>query len=100
MFLDALGLMLLTLPILLPMFEAAKLDLIWFGVLTIKFIEIGLITPPVGMNVYVIKSITGDRISLETIFRGVGWFIGCEVLITFLLIAFPGISLFLPGLMG
>ncbi len=99
MFLDALGLMLLTLPILLPMFMVAKLDLIWFGVLTIKFIEIGLITPPVGLNVYVIKSVVGENVSLETIFRGVMWFIVCEALIAFLLIVFPGISLFLPGLM-
>ena len=99
MFLDALGLMLLTLPILLPMFMAANLDLIWFGVLTIKFIEIGLITPPVGLNVYVIKSVVGDTVPLETIFRGVMWFIACEAVIAFLLIAFPQISLFLPGLM-
>lgn len=100
MFLDALGLMLLTLPILLPMFMAADLDLIWFGVLTIKFIEIGLITPPVGLNVYVIKSVVGDTVPLETVFRGVMWFIACEAVIAFLLIAFPQISLFLPGLMG
>tara|TARA_R110002110_G_scaffold5184_10_gene26795 strand:+ start:1473 stop:2780 length:1308 start_codon:yes stop_codon:yes gene_type:complete len=100
MFLDALGLMLLTLPILLPMFMAADLDLIWFGVLTIKFIEIGLITPPVGLNVYVIRSVVGETVPLETIFRGVMWFIACEAVIAFLLIAFPQISLFLPGLMG
>jgi tripartite ATP-independent transporter DctM subunit len=99
MFLDALGLMLLTLPILLPMFVAAKLDLVWFGVLTVKFIEIGLITPPVGINVYVIKSVVGNEVSLETIFRGVFWFIGCEVVIATLLIVFPEISLFLPSLM-
>jgi len=100
MFLDALGLMLLTLPVLLPLFTAANLDLIWFGVLTIKFVEIGLITPPVGMNVYVIKSVAGPSISLETVFKGVFWFIGCEVIITTMLIAFPEISLFLPNLMG
>lgn len=99
MFLDALGLMLLTLPILLPMFVAAKLDLVWFGVLTIKFIEIGLITPPVGINVYVIKSVVGDQVTLETIFKGVFWFIGCELVIVTLLISFPQISLYLPSLM-
>ena len=100
MFLDALGLMLLTLPILIPLFSAAKMDLIWFGVLTIKFIEIGLITPPVGMNVYVIKSVVGKEISLEAIFKGIGWFLVCEAIITTLLIVFPQISLFLPQLMG
>ena len=99
MFLDPLGLLLLTLPILLPMFEGLGLDLIWFGVLVVKFLEIGLLTPPVGFNVYVIKSVVGDQIPLETIFRGVGWFLACEVVIVTLLVAFPQISLYLPGTM-
>jgi C4-dicarboxylate transporter DctM subunit len=55
MFLDPLGLLLLTLPVLLPMFEALDLDLVWIGVLVVKYLEIGLLTPPVGFNVYVIK---------------------------------------------
>jgi tripartite ATP-independent transporter DctM subunit len=99
MFLDPLGLLLLTLPLLLPMFEALGLDLIWFGVLVVKYIEIGLLTPPVGLNVYVIKSVVGPDISLETIFKGVGWFLACEVLVVILLVSYPGISLYLPGLM-
>lgn len=100
MFLDPLGLLLITLPLLLPMFEALNLDLIWFGVLVVKYIEIGLLTPPVGLNVYVIKSVVGADISLETIFKGVGWFLVCEVFVVLLLAAFPGISLYLPGLMN
>jgi TRAP-type C4-dicarboxylate transport system permease large subunit len=99
MFLDPLGLLLLTLPLLLPMFEALDLDLIWFGVLVVKYIEIGLLTPPVGLNVYVIKSVVGQDISLETIFKGVGWFLACEVVVVVLLVSYPGISLYLPGLM-
>jgi tripartite ATP-independent transporter DctM subunit len=99
MFLDPLGLMLLTLPILLPMFEALEVDLIWFGVLVVKYLEIGLLTPPVGFNVYVIKSVVGDSIPLETIFRGVGWFLVCEVIVIVLLIIFPDIALFLPRTM-
>lgn len=99
MFLDPIGLMLLTLPLLLPLFETLDLDLIWFGVLVIKFLEIGLITPPVGMNVYVIKSVVGATVPLETIFKGVAWFIVCEILIVVLLVAFPQISLYLPSLM-
>ncbi len=99
MFLDPLGLLLLTLPILLPMFEGLNLDLVWFGVLVVKFLEIGLLTPPVGFNVYVIKSVVGDTIPLETIFRGVGWFLACEVVVVALLVAFPQISLYLPGTM-
>jgi C4-dicarboxylate transporter, DctM subunit len=100
MFLDPIGVLLLTLPILLPMFEALNLDLIWLGVLVVKYLEIGLLTPPVGLNVYVIKSVVGKEISLETIFKGVGWFLFCEVIIVVLLIAFPQISLFLPNTMN
>ena len=99
MFLDQLGLLLLTLPVLLPMFEGLNLDLIWFGVLVVKYLEIGLLTPPVGFNVYVIKSVVGDSIPLETIFRGVGWFLACEVVVIVLLVAFPEISLYLPSTM-
>jgi TRAP-type C4-dicarboxylate transport system permease large subunit len=99
MFLDSIGLMLLTLPILLPMFEASGAELIWFGVLVIKYLEIGLITPPVGLNVYVIKSVVGDQVPLETIFKGILWFVGAELVTLTLLIAFPEISLVLPDLM-
>jgi tripartite ATP-independent transporter DctM subunit len=98
MFLDPLGMMLLTLPVLLPMLDAVDIDLIWFGVLLVKFIEIGLITPPVGLNVYGVKVIVPD-IPLGTIFRGAGWFLLSEIVIVALLIAFPEISLFLPSLM-
>ena len=99
MFLDPLGVLLLTLPILLPMFDALDLDLIWLGVLVVKYLEIGMLTPPVGFNVYVIKSVVGDEIPLETIFKGVAWFLAAEVVIMALLIAFPQISLYLPSKM-
>jgi tripartite ATP-independent transporter DctM subunit len=99
MFLDPIGVLLVALPLLLPMINALKIDLIWFGVLVVKYLEIGLLTPPVGMNVYVIKSVVGDTVRLETIFWGVGWFLACEVVVVGLLIAFPQISLFLPSLM-
>ena len=99
MFLDPIGLMLITLPILLPVFEAMDLSLIWLGVIVVKFVEIGMLTPPVGFNVYVIKSVVGDTISLEQIFRGVAWFLVCEVFIMILLFSFPAISLMLPEAM-
>ena len=99
MFLDPLGVMLITLPLFLPMFVALDLDLIWFGILVIKYLEIGLITPPVGMNVYVIKSVVGDQIELETIFKGVAWFIVCDVVVIGMIVAFPSIALYLPSLM-
>jgi len=97
MFLDPLGIMLITIPIFVPMFHRLGLDLVWFGVIVVKYLEIGLLTPPVGFNVYVIKTVVGDEIALETIFKGVGWFLGCEVVIMTLIIAFPQISLFLPS---
>ena len=96
-FLDPLGLMLLTLPVFMPMFAALKLDMIWVGVIVIKYIEIGLITPPVGLNVYVVKGVVGDRVALTTIFKGVMWFIAVEAIIMTLLIAFLSISTWLPA---
>ena len=99
MFLDPMGLMLLVLPIFLPAFKALGIDLIWMGVIVVKYIEIGLITPPVGMNAFVVKSVVGNAIPLTTIFRGLGWFIACEIVVVGLLLAFPQISLWLPGLM-
>ena len=89
-FLDPLGLMLLTLPVFQPMFEAAHLDLIWVGVIVVKYIEIGLLTPPVGLNAYVVKGVVGDAVALTTIFRGLTWFLAAEAVIMVLLIAFPG----------
>jgi TRAP-type C4-dicarboxylate transport system permease large subunit len=98
-FLDPLGMMLLTLPVFLPMMKAVNMDLIWLGILLVKYIEIGLITPPVGLNVYGIKVMVPD-IPLETIFKGAAWFLLSELVIVALLIAFPQLSLWLPGLMS
>lgn len=99
MFLDPLGIILLTLPVFLPMFQQLGLDLIWIGVLVVKMIEIGLLTPPVGMNAFVVKNIVGNTVELNEIFAGLTWFLLCEVVIVALLIAFPWLSLWLPGLM-
>lgn len=99
MFLDPLGVMLLTLPIVQPMFQALGLDQIWLGVIVVKYIEIGLLTPPVGFNAYVVKNVVGDAIPIETIFRGIGWFLACEAVIMFLILAFPQLSLWLPNSM-
>jgi len=93
MFLDPLGLMLLTLPIFLPVFKVLNIDLIWIGVLVVKLIEIGLLTPPVGLNAYVVKGVVGDQVPLTTIFRGLAWFLVCEAIIMALLVGFPQISL-------
>ena len=99
-FMDPLGMILLTIPVFVPMFASLDLDLVWFGVLVVKYIGISLLTPPVGFNIYVVASATDNSIPLRTIYRGCYWFLGCEVLIMALLIAFPQISLFLPNLMN
>ncbi|MCA2013650.1 TRAP transporter large permease [Cereibacter sphaeroides] len=96
MFLDPMGLLLLTIPIFLPFFEAAELDLIWIGVLVVKMIEISLITPPVGLNAFVVRGVIGNAVTLGTIFKGLVWFLAAEVLIVGLLVAFPQISLWIP----
>jgi tripartite ATP-independent transporter DctM subunit len=98
-FIDSLGIILLTLPILVPLLKGAGIDLIWFGVLVVKLLEIGLITPPFGMNVFVIHSMLRGQVKLYTVFRGVNWFIAMEIIVLALLVTFPKISLFLPSLM-
>ena len=99
MFIDALSLMLITLPVIFPTIVALGFDPIWFGVIMVKFIELALITPPVGMNLYIIKAIAPD-FSMEDIFRGVFWFVIADICTLTLLILFPSIALLLPGLMN
>ncbi len=99
MFLDPIGAMLLTLPVLLPVLDQSGIDLIWFGVFLVKFLEIGMITPPIGLNVFVIKGVVGNMASLTTIFRGILWFLAADAVVVALLIAVPGIITWLPGLM-
>ena len=99
MFLEPLGAMLLTLPVLLPIVGDAGWSLIWFGVLMVKFLEIGMITPPVGLNVFVIKGVVGNLVSTSQIFRGVVWFLLADLVVVTLLVAFPGLILFLPSLL-
>lgn len=98
MFLEPIGAMLLTVPILLPVLEPAGFSLIWFGVLLAKFLEIGMITPPIGMNVFVIRGVVGDLARTGTIFRGVAWFLLADLVVVLLLIMVPDIILFFPSL--
>lgn len=99
MFIDSIGIILLTLPILMPLLTELDVNMIWFGIITIKLLEIGLVTPPVGLNVYVIKTSLGNLVDLPSIFRGCTWFIVTDLVMLLILVAFPAISLFLPGLM-
>ncbi len=99
MFVETIGLMLLTLPLILPVVNGAEMNLIWFGIVLIKLLEISLITPPVGLNVYVIKGAVGSLVSLDAVFRGVLWFLVMDILTLVIIIAFPILSLYLPSLM-
>ncbi|HOJ43396.1 MAG TPA: TRAP transporter large permease, partial [Syntrophorhabdaceae bacterium] len=96
-FMDGLAMIMLTVPILLPSVISLGYDPIWFGIIITLIVEMGAITPPVGINVYVIKGIASE-VPLETIFRGIFPFLIALILVSFLLIFFPNIVLFLPGL--
>jgi tripartite ATP-independent transporter DctM subunit len=98
MFLDAIGMLMLTLPIVFPAVLALGYDPIWFGIIVVKMAEICLITPPVGLNCYVVRSVAPD-IPLEDIFRGILPFLAMDILTVALFIIFPQIITFLPSTM-
>jgi tripartite ATP-independent transporter DctM subunit len=93
--LDAMAMIILLVPIVYPVILHLGFDPIWFGVIIVMTVELGLITPPVGMNVFVINTIARE-VSLVTIFRGVFPFVMTDILRLILLIVFPAIVLFLP----
>ena len=99
-FMDSMAIVLLTVPIFFPVVQQLSLDPIWFGILVVKVTEMGLITPPVGLNLFVIQGIAGDSTPIQTIFRGAMPFVLADVAHVFLLIVFPQISLFLPSLLS
>ena len=97
-FMDSLAMILLTVPILYPLVTSLGFDPIWFGVIIVLVTEMGVITPPVGINVYVISGIAKD-IPLEVIFKGALPFLLAILTTVTLLMIFPQIALFLPNLM-
>ena len=100
MFMEPFGAMLVTLPVFLPVVEAQDLSLIWFGVLVVKLLEIGMITPPLGMNVFVIRSVASNHASLAAIFRGVVNFLVADLVVITLIITVPALVLWLPSVLG
>lgn len=94
MFLEPVGTMLLTIPILYPVLQAENIDLLWFGMILIKFLEIGMLTPPVGLNVYVIKSVVGDLCTTWTIFRSVAVFLLADMVVVAIAMMFPEVVLY------
>ena len=99
MFMEPFGAMLVTLPVLLPILHAQNLDLVWFGVFVVKMLEIGMITPPLGMNVFVIRNVAAEYATLPEIFRGVALFLAADMIVVLLIVLFPSIVMFLPNLL-
>ena len=98
-FLDAVSMMVLTLPVIFPVIVALHFDPIWFGVLAVLMMEAGLITPPVGLNVYTLAGIAKD-VPMADIFKGAVPFLISIIIVAVILVIFPQIVLYLPGLMG
>jgi tripartite ATP-independent transporter DctM subunit len=99
MFMDAIGMLLLTLPVVYPAVIALGYDPIWFGIIVVKMCEVCLITPPVGLNCYVVHAVRPD-IPLGDVFRGIGPFFGADVATIGLFMAFPELILWLPRFEG
>ena len=95
-FMDSMALVVVTIPIFFPLVMKLGFDPIWFGVIIVLVAEMGVITPPVGVNVFVIKGIAPD-IPLHVIFRGIFPFLYGLILLTALLMVFPQIATFLPS---
>ena len=98
MFMDAIGMLLLTLPVVYPAVIALGYDPIWFGIVVVKMCEVCLITPPIGLNCYVVAGVRRD-IPLQDVFKGIGPFFVADVITLGLFLAFPGIITWLPDLM-
>ena len=96
---DSLAMIILTIPIIFPVVTQLGFDPIWFGVIIVMTVELGLIHPPVGMNVFVIKSVVQD-VTFSTIFAGVLPFIITDLIRLVILISFPILALWLPSHMG
>ena len=108
MFMDAIGMLILTLPVVYPAVIALGYDPIWFGIIVVKMAEICLITPPIGLNCFVVAGVSRDltddkgnslAIPLQDVFRGIGPFFVADVVTVIGLLMFPGIITWLPSLM-
>ena len=95
---EELSMILLTVPVFFPLVVGLGFDPVWFGIIIVVVVQIGLISPPVGMNMFVVKSML-PRISTATIFRGVTPFVVAEIVLLALLVTFPAISLYVPSLL-
>ncbi|MGB3503532.1 MAG: TRAP transporter large permease [Mesorhizobium sp.] len=98
-FMDATSMLVVTLPFFYPLVKHFGFDGVWFGVLVVKLVEIAVLSPPVGMNLFAVVSASEGRISVSDMFRGIWPFVWAEIVVLAILIAFPSLSLFLPQMM-
>ena len=97
-FIDPVGMIMLTLPFFFPIVKALGLDPIWFGVLVVLQAELGVITPPIGVHLFVVRQLVPD-VPLASIVRGALPFMLCQLLVIALIVLFPQIALWLPDRM-
>lgn len=99
MFLDALAIMVIAASILVPVVNEMGMDPIWFAVIVVKLIEVGVITPPVGINLFAVMSAIDDKLKLTQLYVGILPFIAVEIVVLIILIAFPKLATWLPSTM-
>ncbi|MFC7704406.1 TRAP transporter large permease [Plastorhodobacter daqingensis] len=99
MVMEPFGALLITLPVLIPIFNAQGISLVWFGVVVVKLLEIGMITPPVGLNVFVIRNVAAKYATVVQIFGGVIPFLLADIVVVALVVAFPALVMILPSLL-
>ena len=97
-FMEDISMMILTLPVVMPVLKALGVDMIWFGVIAVLIIQMGILSPPVGLNVFIVKGVVPD-VPMYTIFRGIWPFWYAMGVLIVLLMAFPQLALFLPNTM-
>lgn len=97
MILDPIGMLLLALPFVFPLMMQLGFDPIWFGIVCVILVEIALVTPPVGFNCFILKQVAGDMVELKDVFMGTLPFVIISLLLVVLLVAFPGLVLWLPN---
>ena len=98
-FMDPITTLFITVPVVMPLIESLGYDPIWWGIITIAAVEVGLIHPPFGLNAFIIKGVAGDDVTIGTIFRGIVPFLAADFLKLALLVLFPIITLWLPATM-
>jgi C4-dicarboxylate transporter DctM subunit len=98
-FMDVIAMLAITLPMFFPLLNGLGFDGVWIGIIIVKVVEMAVITPPIGMNVFVAKAVVGDVVSLGGLFRGILPFFVMDIVSVILLVVFPQICLWLPSMM-